>query len=67
MMHIENLEISGDCRLVVEKYNDIGTYLTLEYINRASDHWHSDEDISLDIDKEKGAEIVAFLTEHLGL
>tara|TARA_R110000772_G_scaffold109646_2_gene212934 strand:+ start:1461 stop:1661 length:201 start_codon:yes stop_codon:yes gene_type:complete len=66
-MHIENVEISGDCRLAVEKHEDIGTYLTLEYINRATDQWSSDEDISLDIDKEKGAEIVAFLTEHLGL
>ena len=66
-MHIETLEIFGDCRLEVEKHEAGGTYITLEYINRASDHWHSDEDISVDIDKTKAAEIVAFLTEHLGL
>jgi uncharacterized protein YuzE len=65
--YIENVEIFEDCRIEVVKYEAGGEYITLEYINRATDHWGSDEEISLDISKEKGAEIVAFLTENLGL
>ena len=66
-MNIETVEIFGNCRLEVEKYESGGTYVTLEYINTSIDPWCSDEEISIDVDKVKGAEIIAFLTEHLGL
>ena len=66
-MKTESLEICGSCKFEVEIYEDTNSYLTLEYTEYSSDHWHSDSVTEIDIDKEKGAEIVAFLTKHLGL
>ena len=63
----EKLEIFGSCRLESIIYVPGNTYVSLEYTEHSSDHYHSDSVTEIEIDKDKGAEIVAFLTEHLGL
>ena len=67
IMETESLEICGSCKFEVEIYEDTSSYLTLEYTEHSSSYAHSDVETEIDIDKEKGAEIVAFLTKHLGL
>jgi hypothetical protein len=67
MMETKTLEICGSCKLEAETYEDGNSYVTLEYAEYSSDHYHSDSVTEIEINKKEGAEIVAFLTEHLGL
>ena len=65
------LEISPTCELVCYKYQkylaEDHTEVTLDYIEHSTDHWHSDNETSLDIGKEKALEIIDFLRESYGL
>jgi len=59
------LEISKTCRFELTKYTGFGSSLTLDYVEHSPAHGYSDSETSIDIDKEKAEEIIAFLGEHL--
>jgi len=58
---------SDDCYIEVTHYESITNEVSLCYLERQADYYYSDEEVSIDIDKEKGREIIAFLTKHLSL
>ena len=58
------VEISGTCHLTKTEYGEnVKPNITLDYIEHSSDHYHSDNETNLDIDKEKAIEIIKFLQE----
>lgn len=58
------VEIGGTCHLTKTEYGEnVRPDITLDYIEHSSDHYHSDNETSLDINKEKAIEIVKFLQD----
>lgn len=60
-MNTRTLELSRTCRFEVAECEEAENYLTLEYIEHSQDHWHSNEETSVPIDKETAAKIIEFL------
>ena len=67
MMGEVELNIFGSCKIVATKWADNKSDVTIEYTEHSSSYAHSDVETDIDIDREKGSEIVAFLTKHLNL
>ena len=62
------LQISQYCDLVLTEYGgSLSPDMSLEYIEHSTDHWHSDETTSADIDKAKAVEIIEFLRGAFGV
>jgi hypothetical protein len=61
------LKISENCKFICTKYKYIGTDVTLDYVEHAADHWHADDDTSIDISKEKAVEIISFLQKSFNM
>jgi hypothetical protein len=56
------LELSGSCVIELTEYDGgFEPTLTLDYTEHSSDHWHSDNETSIDIDKEMAISIIAIL------
>ncbi|MAO23817.1 MAG: hypothetical protein Unbinned3818contig1000_1 [Prokaryotic dsDNA virus sp.] len=60
--------LSGSCELVRTVYG--GKFeddISLDYVERSSDPYYSDNDTSIDISKEAAIDMVKLLTEAFGL
>lgn len=57
----ETLELNG-ANLMLERYGDD---VTIEYVERSCDHWHSDTSTTVDISETQAREIIAFLQRAL--
>lgn len=67
-METTELTLNGDeCFIEVTHYEHIPDEVVLFYIERQADGYYSDNEVYINIDKEKGREIIAFLTKHLSL
>ena len=59
----EKLEIAYGCRL--EYYDSFG--VSLCYVEHQADSWYTDTETEIDIDKDKAAEIVAWICDKYQL
>jgi len=67
-MKTTQVEIGSTCHLTKTEYGEnVKPDITLDYIERSSDHWYSDNETNLDIDKEKAIEIIKFLQDAFAL
>jgi hypothetical protein len=61
-MEVRHCQLSKDCFFEATTYdNGWPPSLSLEYVEHSSDHWHNNEDTSVDITPEKASELIAFL------
>jgi hypothetical protein len=63
-MTIETIvELSGSCRFELTEYEggDFEPTLTLDYTEHSSDGWYSDNETSIDIDKDTAIAIISVL------
>ncbi len=66
-MKTEILELSSSCKLEATSYDGGSTYVSIEYVEHSTDHWHSDSNTSLDVSKEQAIEIIEFLKRNFNL
>ena len=64
-MKREELKLSDGCSLVKEHYGDF-SYVMIEYIERSTDHYHSDSETQVDIDIDLARKIVKTLESYFG-
>ena len=59
----------GKIELVETTFDDAPEYntISLEWGEPSSDHWHSDNEESVDIDKETAIKLIEVLTSHFKL
>ena len=57
------LELTGSCWFEDYGYGDI----CLCYIEHATDHWNSDSETTVDIDKEKAEKIIGWLQDKFNV
>jgi len=57
------LDLGSNCKIIATDWN-WGKEVCLEYTERSPDHWHSDTETSIDIDKEMAQNVVEFLKKH---
>lgn len=56
------IKLSNTCEINLSEYVGIGKKeVTLDYLERSCDHWHSDTETSVDITKETAMEIITLL------
>lgn len=68
MTNEEKIEISPTCSFVKTSYGEgVDDDISLEYVEHSTDHYYSDRDTSIDIDKQKAVEIIKFLSECFNL
>lgn len=60
----EFVKLSHSCSFVFDMWNSKEYPVCLEYTEHSADHWHSDTETSIDIDKEMAHNIVEFLKKH---
>lgn len=61
------VEITPTCKFSMTRYENIGiTDVCIEYVEHSTDHWNSDSETSIDIDKEMAKKIIAFFVESFG-
>lgn len=63
----EFVKLSNSCNFVFDMWNSEAYPVCLEYTEHSADHWHSDTETSIDIDKEKAIELVQFLKKHYNI
>ena len=63
----EFVKLSNSCNFVFDMWNSKEYPVCLEYTEHSSDHWHSDTETLIDIDKEKAVELVEFLKKHYNI
>ena len=61
------IELSSSCEIVLNTYENGVTEATLDYVEHSTDHWNSDSNTSIYIDKDKATEIVNALKLHFGI
>ena len=67
-MEMTQVEIGASCHLTKTEYGEnVRPDITLDYIEHSSDHYHSDNETSLDIDKEKAIEMIKFLKDAFAI
>lgn len=59
--------LSSSCEIVVNTYDNNVTEAYVEYVEHASDHYSSDSNTSIYIEKAKAIEIVNALKLHFGI
>lgn len=65
---VENkLKVCGSCYFVETVYGPGIKDVALEYTEHATDHWSSDTETSIEINKEKAVEIVNFLNKAFSI
>ena len=63
----EKINIGYKCDLTANYISGMPPDLAIEYTEHSSDHWHSDYETCLSIDKEKAIEIIEFLRKHFNV
>jgi len=66
-METKQVEIGATCHLTSTVYSGGSMDVYLDYIEHSADHWHSDTETSLDIDKDKAVEIINFLKDAFSI
>jgi hypothetical protein len=68
-MKESKLKLSSTCELVKTVYStpSFAPEVSLDYVERSPDSYYSDTETSVDLDKEKAREIIAFLQEAFGI
>jgi hypothetical protein len=67
-MKEEKLELSRSCHLVKTSYGEgVDDDISLDYTEYSSDHYHSDTETSVDLDKAKALEVIAFLKDAFSI
>lgn len=62
------VEIGSSCHLTKTEYGEhVLPDITIDYIEHSIDPYYSDNETSLDIDKEKAIEIINFLKDAFSL
>jgi len=61
------ITLSSSCEIVLNTYDNNVTEVTLDYVEHASDHYSSDSNTSICIEKDKAIEIVNALKLHFGI
>jgi hypothetical protein len=61
------IKLSSSCELILNTYDNGVHEATLDYVEHACDHWSSDTDTSINIEKDKATEIVNALKLHFGI
>lgn len=63
------IKLSATCEINLSEYADGARTkeVTLDYFERSSDHWYSDTETSVNIDKAKAKEIIALLQEFVSV
>ena len=56
-------------KVVETTFDDIPQYnrICFEWVESSSDHWHSDEDISIDIERDDAIKLIEVLQNHFKL
>ena len=69
MIQHETLSLSSSCALEAAAWEfvEYPTEVVLRYTEHSSDHWHSDNQTSIDLTKEDAIKIIEFLTRHFKL
>ena len=68
MINVTVLEIGKIS--VVESTFDTAPHwntLSLEWVEKSSDHWHSDDNVSVDIEREDAIKLIEVLQNHFKL
>ncbi|NOU20413.1 MAG: hypothetical protein HOO93_01250 [Methyloglobulus sp.] len=60
----EKINIGNGCCLTANYISGMQPDVAIEYTEYSTDHWHSDTETSIDIDKNKAIEIAEFLKKH---
>jgi hypothetical protein len=61
-MEVKELKLTPSCKLTYTNYENIFVKdVCLEYVEHSSDHWHSDSETSIDIDRKMAIDIIKFL------
>ena len=60
----EKLNIGNSCRLIANYISDMQPDVAIEYTEYSTNHWNSDTETSINIDKNKAIEIIEFLKKH---
>jgi hypothetical protein len=56
------VELSGSCAISLVEYDGgLGSGISLVYTEHPSNHWNSEEETDIDIDKEMAIAIIAIL------
>jgi hypothetical protein len=68
-MNEKRVLISNGCCFVQTNYGGAESVkeVDLEYIERSSDHWHSDSETSVSITKEQAQEIIELLRDTFNI
>ena len=61
------ITLSSSCEIVFNTYDNNVTEVTLDYVEHACDHYSSDSNTSIYIEKDKAIEIVNALKLHFGI
>ena len=63
----EKIEIGFKCYITANYITGMPADIAIEYTEHSSDHWHSDTETCIYIDKKKAIEIISFLQKHFGV
>ena len=67
-MSIETtVKLSKSCEFVLGQYASSGAYVSLDYTEHSSDAYHSDNETSIDIDKDMAIAIISMLQKAYNL
>ena len=63
------IALSGSCEIVATEWesDSIANDVSLEYIEHCSDHYHSDNETSIDISKEQPIAMIAMFQKHFNI
>mgnify|MGYP000098920543 CR=1 FL=1 len=63
-METKTLDLTSSCKLTYTNYENISVKdVCLEYVEHSTDHWHSDNETSIDIDRRTAICIIEFLMD----
>lgn len=67
-MKTETLEITSTCKFEAVTYDSpYPPLISLEYVEHATDHYHSDHKTSIELNKDEAQTIIDFLSKHFNI
>jgi len=63
----EKVNIGFKCDITANYLDGMKPDVCIEYVEHSSDHWHSNTETCIGIDKVKAIEIIIFLQKHFGV
>lgn len=68
-MKIETVLEIGKIKVVETKFEDAPQHnsIAFEWVEQSSNHWHSDSEVSIDIEKEDAKKLIELLKSHFEL